>query len=93
MQQGLSADWGDEKTVFQNFLKNQAQNEFTEFATFLSSLVVRIYKRGRALRQSSRQLYFFDKLSGLSLYLLETEKDISRHDSFALYQRVNLGSL
>jgi hypothetical protein len=26
MQQGLSADWGDEKTVFQNFLKGTSKN-------------------------------------------------------------------
>jgi hypothetical protein len=59
MQQGLSADWGDEKTVFQNFLKNQAQNEFTEFATFLGSLVVKIYKKEEGFTPIVETIIFF----------------------------------
>ena len=73
---------------------NKTQNEFTEFANFLRSSVIISHKTGGELygkylhRNSDLEV-----LCGLSLYLPETEHDISRYTSLALYQGVDLVSL
>lgn len=70
---------------------SQAQNEFTKFADFLRSSVIAYYKTGGEF-YGNHQLKDTDseQLCGLSLYLPETEQAISRYNSLALYQEVDL---
>jgi hypothetical protein len=70
---------------------NQRQNEFAEFAGFLRSSVITLYKTGGELYGGrSHSNTDSEELCGLSLYLPETEQDISRYSSLALYQGVDL---
>lgn len=75
-------------------VSNQEQNEFGEFADFLRSSVITSYKTGGELYGSRPHSNTnSEELCGLSLYLPETEQDISRYSSLALYQGVDLVSL
>jgi Clostripain family len=75
-------------------ISNQEQNEFAEFADFLSSSVIASYKTGGELYGSRpRSNPNSEKLCGLSLYLPETGQDISRYSSLAVYRGVDLVSL
>ncbi|HEY9853884.1 MAG TPA: clostripain-related cysteine peptidase [Leptolyngbyaceae cyanobacterium] len=70
------------------------ENEFSEFANFLSSSVINFYKTGGKLyRFRPHNNADSEKLCGLSLYFPETKRDISRYSSLALYQKVDLVSL
>ena len=76
---------------------SQGQNNFTEFADFLRSSVITYYKTGGALygrrSHSHTDSTNSDELCGLSLYLPEAKRDVSRYSSLALYQGVDLVSL
>jgi len=75
-------------------INNQGQNEFAEFAGFLRSSVITFYKTGGEIYGSRFQSNTdSEELCGLSLYLPETEHDISRYSSLTLYQGVDLASL
>lgn len=73
---------------------SQGQNEFTEFADFVRSSVITSYKtKGEFYGSRPHSNTDLEELCGLSLYLPETERAISRYSSLALYQGVDLVSL
>ncbi len=75
-------------------VSNQEQNEFAEFASFLRSSVITFCRTGGELYGNRlHSSTDSEELCGLSLYLPETERDISRYSSLALYQGVDLVSL
>jgi hypothetical protein len=75
-------------------VSNQGQNEFAEFTDFLRSSVIKSYKIGGKLYGNPPPSNInSEELCGLSLYLPETEQDISRYSSLALYQGVDIVSL
>ena len=75
-------------------ISGQGKNELTEFAEFLRSSVITHYKTGGKLygRHIIRDSDMED-LCGLSLYLPETERAISRYSALALYKGVDLVTL
>jgi hypothetical protein len=75
-------------------VSNQEQNDFADFADFLRSSVIASYKTGGELYGSRPYSNTnSEELCGLSLYLPETEQDISRYSSLTLSQGVDLVSL
>lgn len=72
----------------------QGQDEFSDFANFLRSSVITLYKTGGSL-YDNRAYSTIDSndLCGLSLYLPENRHSISRYNYLTLYQSVDLVSL
>lgn len=72
----------------------QDQKELAEFTNFLNSEIIVSHKTGGELFGNlSRENVNSEELCGLSLYLPETEQDISHYSSLALYQETDLASL
>ena len=83
----------DALMLFKGLSEFSAQSEFIEFADFLKTSVIVSHQTGGQLFGPPLPHSKTEALCGLGLYFPETQQDVSRYSSLALYQGVDLVGL